>query len=69
MNSTSQLSHNDREMIALCKSPEMTVCELTESMGVTATAVRQRLNRLMTLELVQDLARSKAGGDQVTTTR
>jgi predicted ArsR family transcriptional regulator len=31
----------------------MTVCELTESMGVTATAVRQRLNRLMTLELVE----------------
>ena len=54
MNPTHQLSQNDRAMIArLRKAPSMTVCELTETMGVTATAVRQRLNRLMTLELVE----------------
>jgi predicted ArsR family transcriptional regulator len=49
-----QLSQNDHTMIGLLrKSPLVTVCELTETMGVTATAVRQRLNRLMTLELVE----------------
>ncbi|MFK7766635.1 MAG: helix-turn-helix transcriptional regulator [Mariniblastus sp.] len=49
-----QLSQNDHAMIGLLrKSPTMTVCELTETMGVTATAVRQRLNRLMTLELIE----------------
>ena len=54
MNPSHQLSQNDRAMIALLrKSPSMTVCELTDSMGVTATAVRQRLNRLMTLEMVE----------------
>lgn len=41
-------------MIALLrKVPTMTVGQLTEAMGVTATAVRQRLNRLMTLDLVE----------------
>jgi DeoR family suf operon transcriptional repressor len=54
MNLSQQLSENDQQMIALLrKAPSMTVCELTESMGVTATAVRQRLNRLMALELVE----------------
>jgi predicted ArsR family transcriptional regulator len=54
MNSSHQISQNDRAMIAaLRKAPSMTICELTETMGVTATAVRQRLNRLMTLELVE----------------
>ncbi len=63
MNSILQLSQNDREMIALLrKSPSMTVCELTESMGVTATAVRQRLNRLMILDLVQRSRTSEGRG-------
>lgn len=54
MNPGQQLSQNDQQMIALLrKAPSMTVCELTEAMGVTATAVRQRLNRLMALELVE----------------
>jgi len=54
MNPALQLSQNDSEMISLLrKAPSMTICELTEMMGVTATAVRQRLNRLMALELVQ----------------
>jgi len=54
MNPAHQLSQNDRAMIALLrKAPSMTVCELTEMMGVTATAVRQRLNRLMALDLVE----------------
>ena len=49
-----QLSQNAHSMIGLLrKSPSMTVCELTETMGVTATAVRQRLNRLMTLEMIE----------------
>ena len=48
-----QLSENDKTMIGLLRStPEMTVCQLTEEMGVTATAVRQRLTKLMALELV-----------------
>ena len=63
MNPTFQLSQNDREMIALLrKSPSMTVGELTESMGVTATAIRQRLNRLMMLELVQRTRTSEGRG-------
>lgn len=50
-------------MIALLrKVPSMTVNELTESMGVTATAVRQRLNRLMTLELVESSHTSEGRG-------
>ena len=54
MNPTHQLSQNDQAMITLLrKAPSMTVCELTDSMKVTATAVRHRLNRLMTLELVE----------------
>ncbi len=54
MNPSHELSHNDRTMIALLrKAPSMTICELTETMGVTATAVRQRLNRLMTLEMLE----------------
>ncbi len=54
MNTKHQLSQNDRAMIALLrKAPSMTVCDLTFAMGVTATAVRQRLNRLMALELVE----------------
>ena len=48
-----QLSDNDQAMIGLLRGkPSMTVCELVEEMGVTATAVRQRLNRLMALGLV-----------------
>ena len=48
-----QLSENDQAMIGLLRgTPSMTVCELVEEMGVTATAVRQRLNRLMALGLV-----------------
>jgi predicted ArsR family transcriptional regulator len=54
MNPTQQLSQNDQAMIALLrKTSSTTVCELTDSMGVTATAVRHRLNRLMTLGLVE----------------
>lgn len=48
-----QLSENDLEMIGLLRSqPAMTVCELVDGMGVTATAVRQRLTRLMALDLI-----------------
>lgn len=63
MNPTRQLSQNDREMVALLrKVPSMTVGELTETMGVTATAVRQRLNRLMTLALVERSRTSEGRG-------
>jgi predicted ArsR family transcriptional regulator len=48
-----QLSENDQAMIGLLRGkPSMTVCELVEEMGVTATAVRQRLSKLMALGLV-----------------
>ncbi|MGI9496102.1 MAG: helix-turn-helix transcriptional regulator [Mariniblastus sp.] len=41
-------------MISFLRGTEsMSICELTDAMKVTATAVRQRLNRLMTLELVE----------------
>ena len=52
--SPTSLSQNDQAMIALLrKAPSMTVCDLTGAMGVTATAVRQRLNRLMALGLIE----------------
>ena len=52
--SPTQLSENDQSMIAILrKSSPMTVGELTGAMGVTATAVRQRLNRLMALNLIE----------------
>ena len=54
MNPHSQLSQNDRAMISVLRGTEsMSICELTDAMQVTATAVRQRLNRLMALELVE----------------
>lgn len=54
MNPHSQLSQNDRAMISVLRGTEsMSICELTDAMRVTATAVRQRLNRLMVLELVE----------------
>ena len=63
MNPAQQLSQNDREMISrIRKTPAMTVGELTECMGVTATAVRQRLNRLMALELVERTRTSEGRG-------
>ncbi len=48
-----RLSENDQTMIGLLRSnPEMTICQLVDEMGVTATAVRQRLTKLMALGLV-----------------
>lgn len=45
-----QLSQNDQALIELLRgAAAMTVGDLVESMGVTATAVRQRLARLMAL--------------------
>ncbi len=50
---STQLSENDQFMIGLLRGkPSMTVGELVADMGVTATAVRQRLTRLMALGLV-----------------
>ena len=49
----SQLSESDQTMIGLLRgSPAMTVCQLVDEMGVTATAIRQRLTKLMALGLV-----------------
>jgi predicted ArsR family transcriptional regulator len=54
MNPRSQLSQNDWAMISVLRGTEsMSISELTEAMRVTATAVRQRLNRLMALDLVE----------------
>lgn len=48
-----QLSDNDRAMIGLLRGKSsLTVCDLVEEMGVTATAVRQRLTKLMAMGLV-----------------
>jgi predicted ArsR family transcriptional regulator len=50
---TEPLSHSDRALIELLRQmPAMTVGQLVDSLGVTATAVRQRLVRLMALRLV-----------------
>lgn len=50
---TTPLLQNDQAMIELLRgSPAMTVGELVDVMGVTATAIRQRLTRLMALGLV-----------------
>lgn len=49
----SQISESDRPLIDLLRAKSaMSISQLEESMGVTATAVRQRLNRLMALGLV-----------------
>jgi predicted ArsR family transcriptional regulator len=54
----SQISESDQQLIDLLRDhPEMSIGQLVHSMGVTATAVRQRLTRLMALGLV---ARSPA---------
>jgi len=54
MNPHFQLSQNDWDMISVLRGTEsMSICELTDATRVTATAVRQRLNRLMALELVE----------------
>jgi predicted ArsR family transcriptional regulator len=54
MNPHYQLSQNDWVMISVLRGTEsMSICELTDAMRVTATAVRQRLKRLMALELVK----------------
>jgi predicted ArsR family transcriptional regulator len=51
---TSQLSESDREMLELLRfSSPLTISQLIDGMGVTATAVRQRLTRLMALGLVE----------------
>ena len=48
-----QLRSVDRELLmALRRSEAMTVGELTESLGVTATAVRQRVERLLDRGLI-----------------
>jgi predicted ArsR family transcriptional regulator len=48
-----RLSQNDQVMIELLRqNSAMTIGDLVEEMGVTATAVRQRLNRLMASGLV-----------------
>ena len=48
-----QLSENDEALLDLLRGGSaMSVSQLEEVMGVTATAVRQRLNRLMALGLV-----------------
>jgi predicted ArsR family transcriptional regulator len=47
------LSENDQAMIGLLRSnSEMTIGQLVDHMGVTATAVRQRLTKLMAMGLV-----------------
>ncbi len=58
-----QLSENDHAMIQLLRqSGAMTVCELIDVMNVTATAVRQRLNRLMALDMVERTRFSEGRG-------
>lgn len=48
-----QITESDQQLIDLLRSqPAMSVGQLVESMGVTATAVRQRLIRLMALGLI-----------------
>lgn len=61
MSTTTVLS--DRTLLDLLRrAPGGTIAELSEQMGVTATAVRQRLARLMQQGLVQRSARSEGRG-------
>lgn len=49
-----QVSDNDRTLIELLRThAEMSIGQLENSLGVTATAVRQRLNRLMGMGLIK----------------
>ena len=46
----------------LRRSGEMRISELVREMGVTATAVRQRLNRLMAADLIERTAAPSGRG-------
>jgi predicted ArsR family transcriptional regulator len=60
---THQLSDNDRLVVeSLRKTPGMTVGDLGKVLGVTATAVRQRLDRLMALGLIERSHESEGRG-------
>jgi predicted ArsR family transcriptional regulator len=48
-----QITESDQQLIDLLRSqPAMSIGQLVDGMGVTATAVRQRLTRLMALGLI-----------------
>jgi DeoR family transcriptional regulator, suf operon transcriptional repressor len=50
---TRNLSESDRELLELLRSHHaMSISQMIEQMGVTATAVRQRLTRLLALGLI-----------------
>lgn len=60
---TTNLSDNDRLVVeTLRNSPNLTVGQLMEVLGVTATAVRQRLDRLMALGLLDRSHESEGRG-------
>ena len=52
---------SDASLDLLRKHDAMTVAEFEEAMGVTATAVRQRLNRLLALGYVERDAEETGG--------
>ena len=61
-NTDASAERTDRTVLdLLCKSDSVTVGDLAREMGVTATAVRQRLNRLMGQGMV---ARTTAGSSR-----
>lgn len=61
-----QISENDRTLIGyLQKQGSKTVSELAELMGVTETAIRQRLSRLIALGLVTRIEEKAARGRPV----
>src|SRR5690606_19331750 len=58
--STTDVRHVDRQLLdALRRQESMNVAELVEAMGVTATAVRQRIDRMLEMGLIQ---RAKISG-------
>lgn len=66
MNSSRSLSNNDRQLVELMlTNAPLEISQLEELLGVTATAVRQRLNRLMALGLVERANLSEGRGRPV----
>ena len=60
---TDELLHSDKAVLDLLRKRESaTVSELAEAMGVTATAVRQRLTRLLEQGMIHRQASSEGRG-------
>jgi len=63
MTTSSYVAFSDLAVLDLLRTREaMTVVEFAEALGVTATAVRQRLNRLLAQKLIERTATKGGAG-------